>query len=757
MPKRPPPEIAAQALPAGDAHHLGAQVLPGPAGGVSFAVWAPEATQVWLCLFDASGTHETQRHRLVHCSNGVWHGWLAGAAPGLVYGWRVHGPWAPQQGQRFNPQRLLLDPYAQQVVGQYSGDLCRHLGHDPADPERPHPLDNAAIALKARVVAPLPPVAQRKTPPVAPEQRVVAEVHVKSATALHPGIPKALRGTYAALAHPVMIEHWKRLGVTTLEFLPLQQRADEARLQALGLSNHWGYSTLAYLAPEPRYASQPGGAPSHAGHVSGHSRQQEAHAAQELRQTCLALREAGFELWLDVVFNHTAENDELGPTLSWRGLANRHWYRLEPGEPALYVNWAGCGNTLNLAEPMVLRFVMDALRHWVTHFGIDGFRFDLATALARNQGGEFDAGAAFFAALQADPVLRRVAWVAEPWDLGPNGYRAGEFPTGWLEWNDRCRDALRAYWLRPEDERARRAELATRLAGSSDRFAADPRRPRSPLASLNYLTSHDGFTLRDLLSFNQRHNHANGEHNQDGHHDNLSSNCGQEGPSTDAQVLATRAQLQRALLATLLLARGTPMLLGGDEIGHSQRGNNNAYCQDTPLSWWHWAEADADLPAFVARLTGLRRSAPALHAAQWLRGSAQTVGSAGSASAADSANPAAQAALAPDVSWATPDGRHLSAADWHHPSERALRVHLLADPAEPGSPPDAHPAPEWLLLFNPGEQAVPAELPVPLRSRQWWWRLDSTHPQGEPPQSTPMPPGSLSLPARSVQIWCGWP
>ncbi|MFM2330097.1 MAG: hypothetical protein RLZZ494_2200 [Pseudomonadota bacterium] len=738
MPKRPSPDLRAP-LPPGDALHLGATFCPEGGGGVNFAVWAPEASQMWLCLFDADGSHEVARHRLVHCQDGVWHGWLAGARPGWVYGWRAHGPWVPAQGLRFNPQRVLLDPYAHEVVGRYAGDLSRHLGHDPLDPDRPHPQDNAPLALKARVVAPEPASPPRRTPLPTPEQRVVAEVHVKSATMLHPGIPKALRGTYAGLAHPVMIDHWRRLGVTTLELLPVQMRADEARLQAQGLANHWGYSTLAYFAAEPRYARPASG--SHAAHATpggshnpaAFSAHQAAHAGAELRHAIATLRDAGFEVWLDVVFNHTAETDELGPTLSFRGLANRHWYRLDPEDAALYVNWAGCGNTLNLAEPMVLRFVMDVLRHWVTHYGIDGFRFDLATALARGGAGEFEAGAAFFAALQADPVLRRVTWVAEPWDLGPGGYRAGEFPAGWLEWNDRCRDALRAYWLRPQDERARRAELATRLAGSSDRFNVDPRRPRSPLASLNYVTSHDGFTLRDLVSYNQRHNHANGEHNQDGHADNLSWNGGLEGPTDDAGVQARRQRLQRALLATLLLCRGTPMLLGGDDIGHSQRGNNNAYCQDTPLSWWHWAEADAALSAYVARLIGLRRSVRALHAPHWLRGSAQ---------APDSV---------PDVRWATPDGRELSPADWHHPHERALRVHLV-----PSAQDDAQ-AEDALLFLNPGDTDLPAELPPPARTRQWWCRLDSTQPRGEPLQTQPVAAGTFCLPARSVQVWCGWP
>ncbi|WP_239061661.1 glycogen debranching protein GlgX [Ideonella livida] len=718
MPDFPAPTARCGALPPADPLALGATLRP---DGVGVAVWAPEARVVWLCTFDDAGRTEQARHRLQPDGQGVWHGLLPtalGGRPGLVYGYRAEGPWAPAQGLRFNPQRLLLDPYATEVVGAYraadhGAGLDIHLGHDPADPSRPHPQDNAPAAPKARVTVPAP-VARPPRCPVPPAQRVVAEVHVQAATARHPGVPAALRGTYAGLAHPVMIEHWRRLGVTTLELLPLMQRADEARLQGLGLRNHWGYNTLAFFAAEPRYASGQGG----------------LSPAEELRQALATLREAGFELWLDVVFNHTAETDAWGPTLSWRGLGNRQWYRLPPDDLAGYQNWAGCGNVLHLGQPMVLRFVMDALRHWVTHYGIDGFRFDLASVLARGSDGRFDAGGAFFAALQADPLLRRCAWVAEPWDLGPDGYQPGAYPPGWLEWNDRSRDTLRAAWLRPGDARGQRSELATRLAGSSDRFAQALGLPRTPLASVNFLTAHDGFTLRDLVSFNERHNHANGEHNRDGHHDNLSWNAGAEGPTTDAGVLALRARLQRGLLATLLLCRGTPMLLGGDELGHSQRGNNNAYCQDNALTWWDWDGADPDLLAFATRLLALRRDEPALHDACWLTGQPDP----------------AQPDGAPDVAWAAADGHPLAAADWHHPTARHLRVHLLP-PAGQG---------EALLLLNPDALDLSAALPAPRRGSHWWCRLDSAQPRGQGP-CDPRQAGDLPLPGRSVQVWTSQP
>jgi len=696
---------AMQALAPGDPHHLGAHPV---AGGVQFAVWAPEAEAVWLCLFDDSGHHELQRLPVPHVHLGIWHATVPGVGPGQVYGWRVAGPWQPAQGLRFNPQRVLLDPYAHAVVGCYAGDLDRYLDFDPADPRRPHPQDNGDIALKARVQAPArAPVVD--VPPVPLGHRVVAEVHVRSATALHPEVPEVLRGTYAGLAHPALIAHWRQLGVTTLELMPVQARADEARLQRLGLPNHWGYTPIGFMAPEPRYASGQGG----------------LSPAEELRQAIATLRRAGFEVVLDMVFNHSAETDLQGPCLSLKGLANRHWYRHDPKQPGAYLDWSGCGNTLNLGEPMVLRMVIDALRHWVQSYGVDGFRFDLAPALGRDDQGRYSPGAAFFAAWQTDPVLRRCLMIAEPWDLGPEGYQLGHFPVGWFEWNDQARDGWRAYWLHPEDRRADRAELANRLAGSSDRFRHDPKRPRRPAASLNFITAHDGFTLRDLLSYNQRHNLANGEGNRDGHHENLSWNCGTEGPSHDPAVLALRGRLQRALLATLLLSRGTPMLLMGDELGHSQQGNNNAYCQDSALTWLDWTAPDSrSLAAYIARLTQLRRCDTALRGDLWLHGRPGPDG-------------------LPDVRWLRPDGAPLAAADWHDRQDRALMVQL----APPGAD---H---ETLLLFNPAGSDRLFTLPPLSRGPAWIGRLDSHHALGLPAEGLHRP-GPFMAPAHSVQLLC---
>ncbi|ENO82892.1 glycogen debranching protein GlgX, partial [Thauera linaloolentis] len=438
----------------------------------------------------------------------------------------------------------------------------------------------------ARVAAPAAALAARPPRPAIPRAAMVLyEAHVRSLTMLHPGIPPPLRGSYAALAHPVMLAHLRALGVTTLNLLPVHFRADEAALQLRGLSNHWGYAPIAWLAPEPRYWSgRPGTTP-----------------AGEFRDMVDALHGAGLEVVLDVVFNHSAETDHAGPTLSLRGLANARYYRLRAGDEAHYENWTGCGNSLDLAEPRVVELVVGALRHWAAHYGVDGFRFDLATTLARDAHGHFSRSAGLFAALQSDPLLSRLKWIAEPWDLGPGGYRLGAFPPGWMEWNDQYRDTMRAWWLRAAGDRA---AFAHRLAGSSAQFRHDGREPG---ASINFITAHDGFTLRDLVSYDHRHNQANGEGNRDGHHDNASWNCGAEGDTGDAAILALRGRLRRALAATLLCSQGTPMLLAGDEIGHGQRGNNNAYCQDNDTSWLDWHGADDELLACFQRLLSLRR------------------------------------------------------------------------------------------------------------------------------------------------------
>ena len=616
------------------APHAALGATPRSTTGVDFALWAPHAERVVLCVFSEDGQHE-RAHADLHGPRaagwqGVWHGHLLQAQAGLVYGYRVHGPWAPQDGHRFNPNKVLLDPYAQDVVGSYRAQTS-FLGHDLDHPDRASPVDNAADALKARVIEPwLPlPRLQHRVPD---DEVVLYELHVKGATRRHPDVPETLHGSYAGVAHPAFIDHLRRLGVTTVSLLPVHLRADEARLQQMGLSNYWGYSSIAYFAAEPRYWSgSPGGTP-----------------MSEFRDMVQALHAAGLEVVLDVVFNHTAETDEFGPTLSFRGIDNLAYYHLRKAGGCHYENWTGCGNALKLSEPRVTQFVVDALRHWVEVGGVDGFRFDLAPELARGPHG-YTQAAGFFAAVQADPVLRGVRLIAEPWDIGPGGYQLGHFPPPWREWNDRYRDTVRAFWLTGS---ASRGDFAHALAGSSNQF----RQPgRNALASVNFITAHDGFTLRDLVSYNHRHNAANGEHNRDGHHHNLSWNCGHEGPCLEAPVQALRGRLQRALLTTLFVSQGTPMLLAGDEIGHTQWGNNNAYCQDNDTTWLQWTDADDALAHFVQRLLALRRAQPALRQAQWH-----------SSAVADDGEP--------DLAWFTPHGQAMSTADWEQAGALPLQV-----------------------------------------------------------------------------------
>jgi glycogen operon protein len=560
--------------------------------GVNFAVFSEHASQVDLCLFDASGRIELARLPLPAHSADVWHGRLPGAEPGLTYGLRVHGPWRPDRGHRFNPNKLLLDPWAREIVGRFD-PRGAHYGADIEHPQHMDTRDNGRDAFKARVVADAYDW-QGDRPPATPlAESVIYETHVRGFTRLMPGAPEADRGTYRGLASDTAIAHLRRLGVTAVSLLPVQQILDEPRLIGMGLSNYWGYNTLGFFCPDPRYAAT-------------------SRPRDEFRTMVRRLHAAGLEVLLDVVYNHTPEGDQRGPTLSWRGLDNTSWYRLPPSHREAYDNWSGCGNALNISHPRVLQMVLDSLRYWVQDMHVDGFRFDLAPVLGRAQPG-FERDGPFFKAVLQDPALQGVKLIAEPWDLGPDGYQVGQFPRGWLEWNDRFRDTARAFWLGGD---CTRGEFALRLAGSSDLFQA---RRRSPLESVNYVVSHDGFTLADLVSYDMRHNEANQEGNRDGHGHNLSWNCGWEGPTSDPEVTGRRERLKRALLATVLLAQGTPMLAAGDELGHSQGGNNNPYCQDNEITWIDWSRADQSLIDFTARVLRLRRQLQPL-AARWYTG-----------------------------------------------------------------------------------------------------------------------------------------
>ncbi|HEX7866226.1 MAG TPA: glycogen debranching protein GlgX [Variovorax sp.] len=675
--------------------------------GVNFALAAPTAEAVDLCIFDSTGKNEQQRLRLKDHTDGIWHAHLPSGKPGLVYGYRVHGPWNPQIGQRFNSSKLLLDPYAREIVGTYDGsDLF--LGHAPANPTQRDPRDNAAVALKARVAASAQTPATPGHARIAAGDRVLYELHVKGQTKLHPAVPAALRGTYAGLAEPAVLDHLQRLGITTLSLMPVQHRADEQRLLRMGLSNYWGYNTIGWFAPEARYWSgRPGTTP-----------------ASEFRAMADAIHARGMELVIDVVYNHSAESDELGPTLSMRGIDNALYYHLRADDRALYENWAGTGNCLNLGEPRVLQLVMDSLRFWACEMGVDGFRFDLAPVLGRSDAQRgFDPRAPFFAAIAQDPVLSRTLLIAEPWDIGPGGYRLGEFPPGWLEWNDRYRDTQRGFWLRHDhDDRAGLGDFAHRFTASSTQFA---HHGRAPTASVNFITAHDGFTLRDLVSYNERHNLANGENNRDGHGHNMSNNCGVEGPSDDPAVLAQRSRLQRALLATLMLSQGTPMLLAGDEIGHSQQGNNNAYCQDNETTWLTWIgtsapESDAArLSAFVARLAALRREAPALRSTRWWP--AETP----------------QQGTPPGIRWLRPDGEPMTPADWSTGTALAILFGHGTDNNDNA----------WLVMVNAGPQAVSFTLPVGT------WRLSlSTDPGHDPGEAGQALGDTAQVPFSSIGI-----
>lgn len=550
--------------------------------GVNFTLFSAHAERVELCVFDAQGNE--QRFDLPARTGNIWHGWLAAAGPGLLYGYRVHGPWDPAQGHRFNPAKLLLDPCCHRVEGVLPDDERLHGGD--LSPDR---RDSAAIAPKSQVVD-LRYNWQNDAPPGTPwGETVIYEAHVKGLTWLHPGLPESIRGTYKALGHPVMIDYFRTLGITALELMPVAQFASEPRLQRMGLSNYWGYNPMAMYALDPRYASEP------------------ARALDEFRDAVKALHAAGIEVILDVVLNHSAEIDLEGPTFSLRGIDNRNYYWIR--EDGDYYNWTGCGNTLNLSQPDVVEYARQCLRFWVDESHVDGFRFDLASVMGRTP--EFRQDAPLFEAIRNDPQLAAVKLIAEPWDIGAGGYQVGNFPPLFAEWNDHFRDVARRFWLQ---QSISLGEFARRFAASSDLFQ---RNGRQPAAAVNLITAHDGFTLRDCVCFNQKHNEANGEENRDGTNNNYSSNHGIEGTGGSLDVLERRRDSVHALLSTLLLAQGTPMLLAGDEHGHSQHGNNNAYCQDNALTWLDWNQANSGLTAFTAALIHLRRCIPALTSNRW--------------------------------------------------------------------------------------------------------------------------------------------
>jgi isoamylase len=600
--------------------------------GVNFSLWTSGAEGVELCLFDE---HDQERRiRLRESTYHVWHGYVPGVGPGQRYGYRVHGRWDPRAGLRFNPAKLLADPYAR----AYSGTVTYHnaLFAHADDPYggRPDWRDSAPFVPRSVVIAPGSGLIHTQ-PRVPWEDTVIYELHVKGFTKRHPGIPEHLRGTYAGLGHPAAVEHLLRLGITAVELLPVHHMVTEPWLADKGHGNYWGYNTLGYFAPDSRFAAAADGT-----------------QVTEFREMVANLHAAGIEVILDVVYNHTAEGDAYGPTLAFRGIDNRGYYRLMPGQPSHYLDYTGCGNTLDARQPAVLQMLMDSLRYWVVEMGVDGFRFDLASALARSMH-DVDQLSAFMSVIHQDPVVSRVKLIAEPWDIGAGGYQVGNFPPLWTEWNGRYRDVVRDLW---RGANTGMAELGYRLSGSSDLYQDDGRRP---FASINFVTAHDGFTLRDLVSYNYKHNEANDEGNRDGTDDNRSWNCGIEGETADEKVNELRARQVRNLLTTIVLSTGVPMLTAGDELYRTQHGNNNAYCHDNELTWIDWNSADRDLLRFTRRLLAIRRAAPVLRQRSFFVGA-----------------PVRRGHQVSDLAWFRPDGAQMTPSDWHRPEVHTLGMYL---------------------------------------------------------------------------------
>ncbi len=655
--------------------------------GVDVAVCSAHATRIELCLFDASdATAESARIPLPERSGDVWHGRILGLRPGQLYGLRAHGPWDPAAGHRFDPSKLLVDPYARAIAGPVVWNAAL-LGRDPVSPDA---VDTAPWMPKCLIVDPAYDW-QDDAPPQTPWSRTVLyECHVKGMTMQHPGVPPEHRGRYLGLAAEPVIEHLLGLGVTALELLPIQHHAIDAHLARLGLPNYWGYMTLGFFAPDARFAS-------------GALGQQIA----EFREMVKRLHRAGLEVILDVVYNHTPEGGHDGPTLSLRGLDNAVYYRLRPDALGEYLDFSGCGNSLDTTQPRALQLVLDSLRYWVREMHVDGFRFDLASVLARDPVA-FQPSARFFEWIRQDPTLRGVKLIAEPWDLGPEGWQLGRFPVGWSEWNDRFRDAARRFWRGDEGQLP---ELASRLSGSSDFFAPD----RPPQASINFVVAHDGMTLRDLVTYAHKHNEANGEENRDGGHDE-SHNWGTEGPSPVRRVRALRERARRNLLATLVLSQGVPMLSHGDELGRTQRGNNNAYCQDNELTWIDWDPADEDraFHAYVRRILSLRR-----HNAVWRRWRFF---------AGEPLGPE----LPEDVRWLRPDAKPMTAEDWQDPQRRVLALWIPAEAADPVDERGRAQAAETVLLLLNGNRHVHAfTLPRPSGPGAWQQLVDTAGPDRE--------------------------
>jgi glycogen operon protein len=682
---------------------------------VNFALFSEHATGVDLCLFDSvEAVSESDRIGLIEQTDMVWHAYLPEVRPGQIYGYRVHGPYDPASGHRFNSAKVLIDPYAKAVARPVKWDDCvfGYTVGDPADDLVRDDRDSAAFAPLAAVVDPAFDWGDDRQLRTPWHHTVIYEAHVKGFTKQHPDVPPDLRGTYAALALPPVIDHLHRLGVTALELMPIHHHSYDRHLVERGLTNYWGYNTLAFLAPDIRYSATTG----------------VADAVREFKTTVRALHAAGIEVILDVVYNHTAEGNHLGPTLSLRGVDNVSYYRLSPFDARNYLDFTGCGNTLNMLHPRVLQLIMDSLRYWVLEMHVDGFRFDLASALARELY-EVNKLASFFDIVHQDPVLSQVKLIAEPWDLGEGGYQVGNFPVLWTEWNGRYRDCVRRFW---RGDGGTVAEMATRLAGSSDLYAHSGRRP---YASINFVTAHDGFTLHDLVSYEQKHNDANGEDNRDGENHNLSWNCGVEGPTDDAAVRALRQRQKRNFLATLFLSQGVPMISGGDELGRTQRGNNNAYCQDNDISWTRWevSEQDRAFFEFTCRASRLMRSYAVLRRRKFFQGRKL------------------RGSDVPDIMWLSPSGLEMTSKEWQASDGGCLGLRLAGDAIDEVDDEGRPIVGDTLLsLLNASPESV--EFRLPELQTDWECVIDTFDEARQARVFTGGDPYSLA--GRSVAVFC---
>jgi isoamylase len=681
--------------------------------GTNFALFSEIADAVELCLISEDGS-ET-RVPLEEVDGYVWHGYLPQVQPGQRYGYRVHGPYDPANGLRCDPSKLLLDPYGKSFDGDFDGDPSLY-SYDFDDPEQLNAADSLGHTMTTVVINPYFDWGYDRAPNYPYHQTIIYEAHVKGMTMTHPGVPEAIRGTYAGLAHPVVIEHLKTLGITAIELMPVHQFMHDHTLLDKGLRNYWGYNSFGFLAPHADYAqSAPAGA-----------------AVNEFKAMVRDMHEAGIEVILDVVYNHTAEGNHQGPTISFRGIDNTAYYRLVDGDEQHYMDYTGTGNSLNVRHPHTLQLIMDSLRYWVTEMHVDGFRFDLASTLARELH-DVDKLSAFFDLVQQDPIVSQVKLIAEPWDVGEGGYQVGNFPSLWTEWNGKYRDTVRDYW-RGEDSTL--GEFASRFTGSSDLYEDSSRRPG---ASINFVIAHDGFTLADLVSYNDKHNEANGEHSNDGESHNRSWNCGVEGPTDDPEILELRGRQQRNILVTMLMSQGTPMLAHGDEMGRTQQGNNNVYCQDSPLAWMDWklAETNSDLVAFTARAIALRTENPVFRRRRFFAG-----------------RPIRTGEEARDIAWLTPGGDEMTPEDWDSRFGKALTVFLNGDGIPYKDPRGERVTGDsFLVCFNAHHEDIEFTLPDGEDAGEWTVELDTATATGVREDIAVVPVGaSTNVVSRSVLV-----